>query len=227
MKGRIKRDGEIKRLPFGRLGKVKIGMKNAKGYPQSVDYFIPTGKYASMFTSKLGDKPNIIQIVFPSDDASLVCNEHYEYRDNRGDLLAKGDGEEFQVWDGQRYQTFSINDYPQLMDGVARKHPSKSGWVITLEMNFIVPAISGVVGVWNFQTKGSESTIPQIREAFDNMKELNGTAAGVIFDLSVSFAKSQKPGVSSRYPVVTMVANESDENKKKFADVNYVTKCLE
>jgi hypothetical protein len=35
---------------------------------------------------------------------------------------------------------------------------------------------------------------------------------GVIFDLNVVFAKSQKPGVGSRYPVVNLVPNQSKEN---------------
>lgn len=79
----------------------KIGMKNANGYPQSVDYFIPTGKYAGLFTQAYGEKPQTIQIVFPDDDPAKVCNERYEYRDDDGRLIAAGDGETFQVWDGK------------------------------------------------------------------------------------------------------------------------------
>lgn len=44
MKGRIARpEAQKSRLILPRVGKVKIGMKGAGGYPQSVDYFIPTG----------------------------------------------------------------------------------------------------------------------------------------------------------------------------------------
>lgn len=44
MKGRIKRpEAQQSRLILPRVGQIKIGMKNANGYPQSVDYFIPTG----------------------------------------------------------------------------------------------------------------------------------------------------------------------------------------
>ena len=67
-----------------RVGQIKIGMKNANGYPQSVDYFIPTGKYAGLFTQAYGEKPQTIQIVFPDDDPAKVCNERYEYRDADG-----------------------------------------------------------------------------------------------------------------------------------------------
>ena len=55
-----------------RVGQIKIGMKNANGYPQSVDYFIPTGKYAGLFTQAYGEKPQTIQIVFPDDDPAKV-----------------------------------------------------------------------------------------------------------------------------------------------------------
>ena len=41
MKGRIARpEAQKPRLILPRVGKVKIGMKGAGGYPQSVDYFI-------------------------------------------------------------------------------------------------------------------------------------------------------------------------------------------
>ena len=83
MKGRIRRpEAEKSRLILPRVGQIKIGMKNANGYPQSVDYFIPTGKYAGLFTQAYGEKPQTIQIVFPDDDPAKVCNERYEYRDN-------------------------------------------------------------------------------------------------------------------------------------------------
>ena len=88
----------------------------------------------------------------------------------------------------------------------------KQEWKITLTLVFILPLARGVMGCWQFQTKGSASTIPQVRDAFDAMLETNGKVAGVIFDLSVKMHVSQKPNEKSRYPVVTLVANESKEN---------------
>jgi hypothetical protein len=38
---------------------------------------------------------------------------------------------------------------------------------------------------------------------------MRGTVTQTVFDLSVQFAKSNKPGVSSRYPVVSLVANDT------------------
>ena len=220
--GRIKRpDSDRGRLILPRVGIIKIGMKNANGYPQSVDYFIPVGKYAGLFTQAYGEKPKTIQIVFPDDDPAKVCNEQYEYRDDEGRLIASGDGETFKVWDGKKYEPLTIADYPSLMVGIAKRYPNRAvqkggdGWVVTLTLMFIVPLVRGIAGVWQFSTKGTASTIPAIRETFDGMLSERGFCKGVIFDLNVQFATTQKPGDKSRFPVVSLVPNESMDNVLK------------
>lgn len=223
MKGRIKRpEAQQSRLILPRVGQIKIGMKNANGYPQSVDYFIPTGKYARLFTQAYGEKPQTIQIVFPDDDPAKVCNERYEYRDDDGRLIAAGDGDTFQVWDGKKYETLTTEKYPNLMQSITKRYPNKKsrqpdcdGWEVTLTLNFIVPLVRGVAGVWQFATKGTASTIPQIRETFDGMLAERGFCKGIIFDLNVQFATTQKPGDRSRFPVVSLVPNESADNVLK------------
>lgn len=222
MRGRINRpDREINRVVLPRVGFIKVGMKNAKGYPQSVDYFVPSGKYAGLFTQAYGDRPQTIQIVFPDDDAEKVCREEYQYRDDAGKLIAWGDGETFNVWDGQKYNELSVKDYPKLMQGVARKYPNRivraggDGWQVTLTLTFIIPLVRGVAGVWQFVTKGAASSIPGIRDTFDAMLSERGFVKGIIWDMNVQFAKSQKPGETSRYPVVSIVPNESEGNVAK------------
>lgn len=212
MNGRIQRAEPAATMVLPRIGKIKIGKKSERGYPMSVDYFIPSGKYAGLFTQAYGDKPQTIQIVFPADDAEQVCNEYYEYRDNEGRLLAKGDGAVFQVWNGEKYVELNTTDYPHLMDSIKTKYPSKQGWRIRLTMNFIVPMVKGVAGLWTFETNGTASTIPQVRDTFDTMKAERRFCKGIIFDLNVQFATSQKPGAKSKFPVVTLVANESEQN---------------
>lgn len=212
------RTGADDRLPLPIVGKIKCGKKSESGYPQSVDYFIPSGKYEGLFREAYGEKPSTIRIVFPSDDASLCCREEYEYRDDAGKLVATGDGETFRIWNGREYETYSVEEHPGIMEGLARKQPSKTGWQVIITLNFIIPEVRGVAGVWQFRSKGSASTIPAVRDAFDQMLESNGKVAGVIWDLSVKFAKSQKPGQSSRYPVVTLTANESRENLEKIME---------
>lgn len=235
MGGRIlkKAGAETTKLVLPRVGTIKIGFKDERGFPRSVDYFIPTGKYASLFTKAYGEKPQTIQVVFPDDDPEKVCNERYEYRDDEGRLLATGDGETFQIWNGKEYQEVSIEQSPNLMKSVEKRHPNKlyqktgEGWQIILTLNFIIPCVRGIAGVWQFSTKGTASTIPNIRNVFDAMLEMKGYCKGVIFDLSVQYAKSQKPGDKSRYPVVSLVPNESEENIRTIKAAYEPIKVLE
>lgn len=214
--GRIYRPeqgGAILELP--EIGRLHIGKKqagqNGKEYPVSVDYFIPSGKYAGMFTAALGEKPQTIQVIFPDDDPAKVCNERYEYRDDKGALVARGDGRNFEIWDGEKYAVYSAEQYPDLMDQIAAKNPTKrsDNWDIVLTLRFIVPAVRGIVGVWQFSTKGRASSIKNIRESFDGVQLMRGTVTQTVFDLSVQFAKSNKPNTNSRYPVVSLIANDN------------------
>lgn len=219
MTGRIVRPEQAAQLELPEIGRLHIGMKvknqYGKEYPTSVDYFIPSGKYAALFTREMGEKPSTIAIIFPDDTPGKVCNERFEYRNDKGELVARGDGSVFEVWDGKRYAPYSVEKYPDIMRQIAERNPKKKrnetddGWDITLTLRFIVPAVRGVVGVWQFTTKGAASSINNIRNSFDGVQALRGTVRNTVFDLSVQFAKSNKPGVSSRYPVVSMVANDN------------------
>lgn len=221
------------RVALPRVGQIKIGMKDSRGFPKSVDYFVPAGKYAGLFQKAYGEKPQTIQIVFPDDDPAKVCKEEYEYRDDEGRLIAYGDGETFKVWNGKQYAEFKISEHPTLMDGVARKHPNRAvkkggdGWQITLTLTFIIPMVRGIAGVWRFVTKGTASTIPNIRDTFDAMLQERGFVRGVIFDMNVQFATSQKPGDKSRYPVVTIVPNESEDNLRKIVEAKKPVQLLD
>ena len=179
----------------------------------STDYWLADGKYASLFDKAYGEKPDTIQIVFPSDNPELVCREEYEFRDTQGKLVASGDGETFKVWSAKNkaYTILSVTEYPNLMEMVKSKYPSQD-WKITLTLNFIIPKVRGIMGLWQFSTKGSASSIPQVRDTFDAVLEQNGHASGIIFDLSVKMHTSQKPTTASKYPVVSLVPNESEEN---------------
>ena len=203
-------------LELPEIGRLHIGKKqmgqNGREYPVSVDYFIPAGKYAGMFTQALGEKPQTIQIIFPDDSPEKVCNERYEFRDDKGALVARGDGRTFEIWDGKKYVPYSVDAYPDIMDQIAKNNPTKRGadnWDIVLTLRFIIPAVRGIVGVWQFSTKGKASSVRNIRESFDGVRMMRGTVTQTVFDLSVQFAKSNKPNTNSRYPVVSLVANDT------------------
>lgn len=237
MNGRIirneQRSAETLELP--EIGRLHIGKKqvaqNGREFPVSVDYFIPAGKYAGMFTSALGDKPQTIQVIFPDDAPEKVCNERYEYRDDKGALVARGDGHTFEIWDGKRYAPYSVDAYPDIMAQIERNNPTRRGadnWDIVLTLRFIVPAVRGIVGVWQFSTKGRASSVKNIRESFDGVQRMRGTVTQTVFDLSVQFAKSNKPGVNSRYPVVSLIANDTriEEIRKAIAPTQNLSLLL-
>lgn len=223
MNGRIYRPEQgtdILELP--EIGRLHIGMKSEKGFPMSLNYFRATGKYAGMFHAACGEKPQTIQIIFPSDNAQAVCNQRYEYRDNAGALVARGDGRNFEIWNGKIYAPFSIEQYPDIMEQVTAKNPTRRGadnWDVALTMRFIIPAVRGVVGVWQLSTKGKASSVKNICNSFDGVQMMRGTVMQTVFDLSVQFAKSNKPGDNSRYPVVSLIANDTriEEIRKAIA----------
>lgn len=223
MNGRIYRPEQgVAMLELPEIGRLRIGMKSEKGFPMSLDYFRATGKYAGLFHNAYGEKPQTIQIIFPSDDAQTVCNQRYEYRDDKGALIARGDGRTFEVWNGKIYAPFSVEQFPDIMEQITAKNPTKRGaenWDVTLTMRFIIPAVRGIVGVWQFASKGKASSIKNICNSFDGVQMMRGTVMQTVFDLSVQFAKSNKPGDNSRYPVVSLIANDTriDEIRKAIA----------
>ncbi len=214
MGGRIYRNEQpatdILGLP--EIGRLHIGMKNERGLPQSIDWFRATGKYAELFAKAFGERPNTIQVVFPSDNAEISCNERFVYRDDKGALVARGDGRIFEIWDGKKYAPYSVENYPDIWDQIIRNNPTKRGadnWDVELTLRFIVPAIRGVVGVWVLNTKGRASSVKNLRDSFDSVQAMRGTVTTSVFDLSVHFHKSNKPGQNSRYPVLELVCNDN------------------
>lgn len=212
MKGRIITP-ETNKPQFPEAGRLHIGMKMAKNgreYPVSVDYFIPAGKYPAIFTKYMGERPSSLPILFFDDDPAVSCDEHFIYRDDAGKKVAEGDGFEFLIWNGTKRVACSVEKYPNIMEIVAQKFPTKKGmesWEMEMTMRFLIPQVEGIFGYWQFSTKGAASSIRNIRNAFDSVKLYRGSVKGVPFDLSVAFAKSDHPGAQSRYPVVTLVAN--------------------
>lgn len=218
MNGRIKRDEESTNSNLPVIGKIKVGeiVKNAQGkeYPRSLDYFRATGKYATKFTEVCGEKPSKIQIIFASDDIQAVCDEKYELRGRDGRLYGRGDGEEFKIWDSQkeRYLKYEKEKDAEFIKQSAKNCGSQKGWEATLTLRFIIPKISGVMGVWQLTTKGAASSIPGIIKAYDTVLHFAGTVQMIPFDLQVEMVTSQKPGSKSRFPVVQLIPNVDTDN---------------
>jgi|GEM_PF-2308836 len=222
MQGRIQKldDNKVK-LPI--IGKVKIGEKQdykkdgeTKQRPVSLDHFIGFGKYKSYFEKAYPANPNRIQIIFVSDDVEQSCNERYELRNDKGDLYGSGDGKTFSIWDkkDKLYKPFIVNtpEDKEILKKAAKDCSSPKGWEVILTLQFIMPAIRGVLGLWQFSTKGKASSVNAIRDTFDFVQQKAGSVLNIVFDLTVEKVKSQKPDDPRSYSVVNLISNVSEEN---------------
>ncbi len=217
MTGRIKRD-EPTGAKLPQLGKIKIGAeainKAGKKYPISLDYFRPTGKYEAFFNEAYGEKPSKIQIIFISDNIKDVCDERYEIRDEAGRLLADGDGEFWKAYNAKS-DVYEYN-VKASVEELEKKYRATA--TINLTIRFILPKIPGVFGQWSLTTKGKASSIPSIRDTFDQVQKMAGTIVNIPFDLVVEKVKSQKPGSHAAFPVVSLIPNVSQENLNILAE---------
>lgn len=209
MNGRIKRSGPHEAgHSVPRIGKLKIGEKNAKGYPQSLDYFKPDGQYAGLFTEAFGAKPNKVQILFWTDDRATACNERWEGRTQDGKLWGRGDGEKYEVFSPNTDDYEQTEDRDRILVDAWGK-PVK--WSVRLTLRFLIPQVR-VMGHWELSTGGDKSSVQALRDAFDMVLDKAGTVQRIPFDLSVKKVKSQKPGKKSVYPVLQLVPNLSEGN---------------
>lgn len=180
-----------------------------KEYPVSLDYFKATGDYASKFSEAYPGKPNNIQIVFISNEDWESCYEEFDARDPEGRRAGYGDGQTFFLFDKKS------NEYEPTQDKAkveAYSKENKLKWKPTLTLNFLIPKIKGVFGVWQFQTSGDKSSIQAIRSIYDEIKDQAGTVVNIPFDLTVKKVTSNKPGSKSVYPVVNLIPNISSDN---------------
>lgn len=218
--GRIKRSSDVQGAKLPILGKIRVGMKTKiqKGnreieIPTSLDYFIATGKYAEKFNKAFGNKPNTIGITFATNSVKDACNERFELRDPaNGTLIGKGDGETFEVWN--QALNNGIGGYDTIVadnDDVQKTIKSMGTWNVVLTLKFIIPKINDVFGVWVFETKGKMSSIPNIRDTFDNVLDAAGSVINIPFDLSVDKVSNQTPGQKRKFSVVSLIPNVGND----------------
>lgn len=197
------------------IGHIAIGGKtkstNGKEIPTSLDYFRARGKggepckYEKQFTDAFGDKPTKIPIAFISDDIEEVCNQQFECWKG-GKFWGKGDGVNFHVYDPSRKEYVNVTKESPLVTSLA------TDWKERLTMTFVIPAISGVLGVWKFTTSGSKSTIPEIVKTFDFIKEKMGTIRLVPFELMVENNTGRNPGETRQWKSVKLIPAFTEDN---------------
>ncbi len=208
MKGRIVGE-QTQKVPI--IGNIRVGEKDEKGIPHSLDYFKATGKYASLFHQCFGPNPTKIEVCFFSDNIVDSCNERWELRKGPK-LYAYGDGEFFYVWDGKK----EYKEHKGDKDPLAKKIDSE--WKRILTLTFAILKIRGVMGMWRFTTSAEASSMPQIITAFDTVLNTAGTVVNIPFDLIVDYVTSQKPDSKASFPVVKLIPNVSREHLELMHD---------
>lgn len=230
LKGRLT-DVVLGKPGIGLIGKIKIGGKQLKQgknpndprsyYPVSFDYFVPQApkQYVDLFHKAFGDQPNKIEIIFISDDIRHSCNVQYELRGDDGNMFARGDGENFEIYNADKWVPMtkaeleikygSIESFKKESE---RFCGSFNGWQVRLTMRFMIPKIQGVIAEWQLSTGGVNSSIGQITQAFDLVLAKAGTVINVPFDLSVEKVTSDAFKSKKKYPVLKLIPNVSVEN---------------
>lgn len=79
--------GEPKRIP--RLGKIAIGVRDKRGIPRPVDYFVVPPEVQKVY----GPKPKELDIMVPSEDLELFFPAHLKRYGGQYGLICKGNGQ--------------------------------------------------------------------------------------------------------------------------------------
>jgi hypothetical protein len=195
------------------VGKIKIGelveRKRSDGskytMPISHDYFIAKSDnqtFVNMYNELVG-KTSDLTITFESDKLNEVCFERIVYRDGSGKNIAYGDGDTFNVWSKLEKKYIQTN-----ISEVDLKKQLNLDGKVEFTLIFKIMELQGFFGLWEFNSKGVQTSIKNITDVFDKMVQYS-------FDNDIEFSKipfflSVKKHTSnnlsnSSYPVVSLV----------------------
>lgn len=151
------------------------------------------------------------------------CFERYELRKG-SKRYAWGDGETFHAWSeaAKAYQQITKAQEPGLGKRLAfeaGENGKPAEWQTMLTLRFLILPLKSVWGCWSFSTKAEASSIPAIVAAYDSVKAIAKTVIGVPFDLTVQMVTSQKPGSSSKFPVVKLVPNVGEHHLQMLGEL--------
>lgn len=196
---------------MGVLGKVKVGKvvenKNGKSYPTSIGYFRFTSneqRRVKKMGEIFGEEPTSIPITFPGNDVNEYCTQRFELRNGAGQLVAYGDGEVFYKSTKTGFVEISKAESKKL------NKATETQWSEVLILRFVVLGYPEF-GLWEFRTKGKDTSIPQIISTFDTALEHAGRVQMLPFRLTVHKHKSNRAEANRQYPVVNLLLDASPE----------------
>lgn len=197
------------------IGRIGVGEKgytaDNRAFPKSTDYFVVRSRFERRVLDLYGEKPTELPIFFYSNDFNECCSERLEIRDKAGALYAYGDGETFYVYVKNAYKKVTIGEKPDLIESCENYLKESAGgmgkyikWAHVLTMRFCIKDIPAL-GYWQLSTKGTASSIPNLRDRFDGSIQAFSFIQFLPFLLTIKKVKSNKPGVSDTYPVIDLV----------------------
>jgi hypothetical protein len=217
---RIKRE---KKTGLNIIGKLKVGKKHPeKGYPMSLDYFrftSTTKKYEQMATEQF-PKSSDLKVTFASNDDNFNTVQRLELRDSGGRLAAYTDL--VQLFTSQTDGFLAVEDariqkaggIEKAMEAMENKYSTAKYKAKFVEVCYLRVMLLDfpVMGVWEIYTKGKNSSIKSILNAYDFVKENAGRVMGVPFRLTVTKVKSNRAigkdkngrEIVRQYPVIAL-----------------------
>ncbi|GAB3272587.1 hypothetical protein GCM10027347_44320 [Larkinella harenae] len=210
------------------VGRISNGEKDPeRGFPRSTDYFIVRSRFAQRVTGLYGEKPTELPIFFYSDDFNEVCSERLEIRNEQGKLYGYGDGATFYIWNVRKgdYTQVTTAERPDIMAAteeflklnLSARQAEAIKWTQVLTIRFVIKDIP-VLGYWQFTTKGSKTSIPNLRDMFDNCLQTLGSIRFFPLLLTIKKVKSNNPGAVKHYPVVDLIPQFSLETGLKISE---------
>lgn len=76
------------RLRLPRLGTIALGVKDERGIPRAVDYFVCPPEVQAVY----GPEPRALDVMFPSEEISVVFPSAYQRWTDQFGLVCRGDG---------------------------------------------------------------------------------------------------------------------------------------
>ncbi len=195
----IKGWSDSDRIP--RLGKIALGVKDERGIPKAVDYFVVPPEVKEVY----GAEPKELDILIPNENLDSFFSAHLKRYGEQYGLICRGDGQaatipaEYAERFGQEYGILFQKDkfihketgqiletnigrtgrlwikYPCLYKDCTFYKNKKCTEVAIL--NVILPKVPGILGVYSLDT-GSFNSYTNIR---NSLKILNGIFGKVSF----------------------------------------------
>lgn len=226
---RIQSNNPANQPALTELGRIAVGEKverSGQVVPSSIDSFRIRGDFADVVHKVYGETITELPILFYSDQEEHVCNERLEIRTADGKLFGFGDNHTFYIWNDElkKYAVTTVERRPQIMDetvvflqkGLPPHKTRLIRWLPVLTLRFVIREIP-LLGYWQFSTRAVQTTIPNLRNKFDEYKKLFGSVQYLPFLLKVRKVKSNKPGAVYQYPIVDLVPQFSFETAHKLA----------